>query len=206
MVEKMLTLKEAFRTVLRARYPSRPALADEVESAHYFYPPYDGSVRPIEEVQAARDACDVLKDAIANQSVRLHGRRLNCERPDDINPTEITRAGISIFDNVLDVWQPTTRVSQFRQLPNYLNVHCYAADIAALIGAAEPSPRANGAKRQPRAVAQEAIKACFPEQGGDVDLPDGPFLKRIFGWLEKERPAFASISNRTVLRAAGRAK
>jgi hypothetical protein len=57
------------------------------------------------------------------------------------------------------------------------------------------APYANNTKRKPRAVAQEAIKACFPEQGGDVDLPDGPFLKRVFGWLETERPAFASMSS-----------
>jgi hypothetical protein len=63
MAEKMLTQTESFRTVLRARYPSRPALADEVENADYFRPPLDGSKRPVEEVQAVRDALDVLKDA-----------------------------------------------------------------------------------------------------------------------------------------------
>jgi hypothetical protein len=138
MAERMLTLTEAFRTILRASYPSRPALADEVDGRDYFRPPLDGSKRPVEEVQAVSDALDILKDAIANQSVRLHGRLdLAGERPADIYPTEITRAGISVFDNVLDVWQPTTRVSRFRQLPIYLNVHCYAADIMALIAPAD---------------------------------------------------------------------
>jgi hypothetical protein len=89
------------------------------------------------------------------------------------------------------------------------DLNTWASKISAkkpAIETAAPAPCADGGKRKLRAVAQEAIKACFPEQGGDVDLPDGPFLKRIFGWLEKERPAFASMSNRTVLRAAGRAK
>jgi hypothetical protein len=104
MAEKMLTLTEAFQAVLRARYPSRPALADEVQSVDYFRPPFDGSIRPIEEVQAAHDACDMLRDAIANQSVRLFGR-LNGELPDDINPTEIDRRGIGIFKNDLEVYE-----------------------------------------------------------------------------------------------------
>jgi hypothetical protein len=139
MPEKMLTVIESFRTILRARYPSRPALADEIQDWGYFHSARRcfcrlGWIDP--EVEAAADALAGLKNAIASQSVRLHGRRPDDINPTDINPTEITRDGIWIFDNVLDVWQPTTRVSQFQQLPIYLNVHCYAADIEALIGTA----------------------------------------------------------------------
>jgi hypothetical protein len=198
MTEKMLTLTQAFRTVLRALYPSRPALADEVEGADYFYPPFDGSIRPIEEVQAARVACDVLKDAIANQSVRLHGR-LNGERPDDINPTEITRAGILIFDNVLDVWQPSTRVSQFRQLPNYLNVHCYAADIEALIG------RHSNSALTSLEAAERGVRACYPD-GVPRDVVNAVLCRNVGDWVKVNLPNMPTISDSTIKRAAGRKK
>jgi hypothetical protein len=154
-MEKKLLLIESFRTVLRARYPSRPALADEVEGPDYFRPPLDGSERPVEEVQAVRDALDELKDEIANQSVRLCGRLETSERPADIDPTEIRREGISIFKNELDVWQPSTGTRPFRQLPNYLNVHCYAADIEALIGRRSALTLLEAAER--------GVKACYPD-------------------------------------------
>jgi hypothetical protein len=202
MTEKKLTLTESFRTVLRASYPSRPALADEIQSPRYFHSARRCHclLRRIEpEAQAADEAMATLKDGIMSGSVRLRGR-LNDTLPDDIEAMEIAWSGVHVFDNTLDVYD------RGRTLRTYRHVHCYAAEIAALIGVAEQPPRANGTKRGPRAVAQEAIKACFPEQGGDVDLPDGPFLKQVFGWLENKRPAFASMSNRTVLRAAGRVK
>ena len=202
MAEKMLTLTEAFQTVLRARYPSRPALADEVESADYFRPPFDGTERPIEEVQAANDALDVLKDAIANQSVRLHGRLdLNGERPADINPTEIRRQGISVFDNVLDVWQPTTRVSQFRQLPIYLNVHCYAADIDTLIG---DKSSCGGAALLPIEACKVGLKACYPPDGVvPASVVNKIMFKTIGAWMKQNFPDMP-CSTSTMLRAANR--
>jgi hypothetical protein len=134
-MKMVVLLIEAFRAVLRAHYPSRPALADEIQDAEWFRPPFDGSVRPPEEVQAARDACAALRDAIAGQQVRLRGRREDRDYSEDIDPTDIARSNdIWIFQNALDRWQQTTQVSQYRQLPKYLNVHCYAEDIAAMIG------------------------------------------------------------------------
>jgi hypothetical protein len=130
MAEKMLPLVEAFRTILRARYSSRPALADEVHGYDFFRP--DEPAHPVEEVQAALAATEALKDAIASQSVRLRGW-LNGAQPADIDPTEIIRNGIGIFENILEVWQPSTRSTPFRMLRTYRNVHCYAADVGALV-------------------------------------------------------------------------
>jgi hypothetical protein len=137
MAEKMITLTESFRVVLRSMHSQRPGLADEIQSNDYFRSPFDkGTGRRVDpEVQAADDALAVLRDAIVGQSVRLHGR-FEGNPPADIDPTEIARTGIFVFENALDVWQPTTKVSSFRQLRIYLNVHCYAAEIDALIGAA----------------------------------------------------------------------
>jgi hypothetical protein len=136
---KMIPLIEAFRRVLRARYPARLALADEIESFRWFWKPFDGSIRPPEEVQAAADACDVLRDAIASQSVRLLGR-LNGARADDIHATEIDRRGIGIFTNDLEVYEPRTEHTDFKVLPRkYTHVHCYAEDIEALIGLPAPA-------------------------------------------------------------------
>jgi hypothetical protein len=140
MTEKKITLAESFRTILRAGYPSRPALADEIQSPRYFHSALwcHCRLRRIEpEAQAADEAMATLKDGITSGSVRLRGRRRDRDWAADIDPTEIRGSGIFVFDNALDVWQSTTRVSEFRKLPIYLNVHCYAADIEALIGGAE---------------------------------------------------------------------
>jgi hypothetical protein len=196
VAEKKLKLIEAFRTVLRARYPSRPALADEVENADYFRPPFDGD-RGV-EVQAVADALDVLRDAIVKQSVRLHGR-LDGERPADIDPSEITRTGILVFDNALDVWQPTTRVSQFRQLPIYLNVHCYAADIEALIGGCSDSVLTSFE------AAERGVKACYPDSVPH-DVVNAVLCRNVGAWVKTNLPNMAAISDSTIKRAAGRKK
>jgi hypothetical protein len=140
---RLIPLTEAFRAVVRAWYPARPTLADEIQNEDYFRSPFDKSTgwRLNPEVQIADFAYAELKDAIINQQVRLRGRRETKDDAEDIDPTEIKRSGIFIFTNAVDRWQPTTRVSKYRQLPIYLNVHCYADEIAALIGpTVAPSP------------------------------------------------------------------
>jgi hypothetical protein len=135
---KMIPLIESFRSILRVWNPARPALADEIQNEYYFWSPFDNSTgwRLNPEVQIADFAAAELRDGIIGQKVRLRGRRENKDDAEDIDPTEITRTGILIFANAVDRWQPTTRVSQFKQLPIYLNVHCYADEIEALIAEA----------------------------------------------------------------------
>jgi hypothetical protein len=165
---RLIPLTEAFRAVVRAWYPARPALADEIQNEDYFRSPFDKSMgwRLNPEVQIADFAYAELKDAIINQQVRLRGRRETKDDAEDIDPTEIKRTGILIFNNAVDRWQPTTRVSQFKQLPIYLNVHCYADEIAALIGTpTAPSPGVTKDKQPPvtpNDAARMRVEACRP--------------------------------------------
>ena len=168
---RLIPLTEAFRAVLRAWYPARPALADEIQNEDYFRSPFDKSTgwRLDPEVQIADFVCEELRDAIMKQQVRLRGRRQNKDDVEDIDPTEIKRTGILIFTNAVDRWQSTTRVSQFKQLPIYLNVHCYADDITALIGATV-APPAVVTKVKPVISPDEACQALI-QAYKDSDRP-----------------------------------
>jgi hypothetical protein len=133
MAEKMITLTEAFRVLLRAGYPQRPALADEIQSYRYFHSaPFDKETgRRIDpEAQAADEALAKLKDAVISESVRLRAR-LGDNTPNDIEPMEVVWNGVHVFDNTLEVYE------RGRTLRTYRNVHCYAAEIDALISPAQ---------------------------------------------------------------------
>ena len=94
------------------------------------------------------------------------------------------------------------------QIPLALRAHSLWEDIEALIGAAEPAPSANGAKRPPvkRGAAVEAINACFPNGVPDeVEMPDGPLCAVLSPWLKTNYPALP-MHDKTILRAVGRVK
>ncbi|TYL87801.1 hypothetical protein [Bradyrhizobium cytisi] len=56
-------------------------------------------------------------------------------------------------------------------------------------------------------AAEEAIKACFPMGVPDVlEMPNGAVAAKLSAWLKAHRPAAAKMSDKTILRAAGRAK
>lgn len=56
-------------------------------------------------------------------------------------------------------------------------------------------------------AAQEAIKACFPDGVPDIiEMPNGAVAAKLEAWLKMHRPAVAKMSDKTLLRAAGRAK
>jgi hypothetical protein len=202
VAEKTITMTEAFRVVLRAGYPQRPALADEIRDIHYFHQPFDKTTgRRIDpEVQAADDALAVLKEAVNKQSIRLRAW-LGDNPPADIEPMEVAWNGVHVFDGTIEVYG-----ERGRTLRTYRNVHCYAAEIAAIVAGATPCVSAAPRKRGPKlAAAQDAIKACYPEKVPDVaEVPNGPFCTEIFRWLKTNRPA-VRMDNKTVLRAAGRA-
>jgi hypothetical protein len=80
------------------------------------------------------------------------------------------------------------------------------AAAQASISETQPAAPAKRMSAKQRA-AHEAIKACFPEDlPNDSDLPNKLFLKQVAKWLTDNRKAFAGMSNRTILRVAGRAK
>ena len=119
---KLLTLEKSFRAVLRAHYPQAPHLADRV-TLHAMRASFAEPRSPAE--QAAHEAYDMLKEAIIDRKIRMHGC-LAGQLCGDISPAEITIPGrIDVFGNTLHVRQGRT----------YHDVSCAADDIAALIGA-----------------------------------------------------------------------
>jgi hypothetical protein len=136
---RLIPLTEAFRAVVRAWYPVRPALADEIQSVRYFHSAWcHCRLRRLNpEVQIADEAMAALIDGIMSGAVRLRAI-LGDNQPDDIEPMEVAWNGIHVFDNTMEVYGEGGRT-----LRTYRNVRCYAADIAALTGvgaAVEPTP------------------------------------------------------------------
>jgi hypothetical protein len=164
---KMLKLIEAFRIVLRAGYSQRPGLADEIQDIHYFrYSPFDESTgwRLDPEVQAADFAYAELKDAIMSGAIRLRGI-VNGGMPDDIEPMEITRNEIAVFDNKMDVCDGP------RTLRTYRKIHCYAADIDALIGLPIEAAPLGVTKDRPAALSPTEACRALIEAHKDSDRP-----------------------------------
>jgi hypothetical protein len=128
---KLLTLEKSFRAVFRVHYPQDPGLADQVTLHGMQWCARDPATGlPIEEAaRAAHEAYDLLKAAIIDSRVRLHGC-LDGHPCGDISPADITTpARIIIFGNVLEAGPGRT----------YRNVNCYADDIAALIKRLHPA-------------------------------------------------------------------
>jgi hypothetical protein len=117
---RTVTLGDAFRIILRARYSSRPALADEIRSYAWFW--YDASL-PKEEVAVAKEALNALKEGIAQGKIRLRGA-LDLSLPlQNIDPADVRSGELHIFDGTLEVSLNNKVVRTYRQ------VHCYEADL-----------------------------------------------------------------------------
>lgn len=188
MAEKMITLTEAFRVLLRAGYPQRPALADKIQSHLYFhYAPIDKSTgrRVDAEAQAADDALALLRGAIVSQSIRLRGR-LGDNLPADIDPTEVTGNGISVFNNALEVYQPSTNISPFRMLRTYLNVHCYEHEIKSILNIGLPKRVGQRPKADWDAV-ETALRIEIKSRGmiGPDNDPDWQRKADVERWVSK---------------------
>jgi hypothetical protein len=128
MPEKKITLADAFRVVLRAAWPQRPDVADEIRSyPGYFHiapiDPATGKRHP--EAQAAFDAEANLMTAIVGQRVRAVGR-LGSSLMADIDATEITTPGINVFEGTIEIYDRGITLRTYR------NVHCYENEIRAL--------------------------------------------------------------------------
>jgi hypothetical protein len=144
MQEKLIPLVDAFRAILGAMWPKRPALADEIQSILFFhYAPKDRSTgrRLDPEAQAADDALASLRDAVVAQRIRLFGR-LGDGLPHDIHPTEVEWNGIHVFDGTIEVYG-----ERGRTLRTYRHVHCYEHEVKAIL----TTGRSNRVGARPRA-------------------------------------------------------
>jgi hypothetical protein len=70
----IVTPAEAFRLLLRARYPKEPSFADEIISYDWFHPFYSPRLHPLKEGPAAAwRAYDDLREGVKAGSIRLQG-------------------------------------------------------------------------------------------------------------------------------------
>jgi hypothetical protein len=145
---KLLPLPKAFRVILRDGYPPRPALADEIQSRHWFMYVTD---KPTEEVTAAKFASNVIYSAIRDQRLRLKGC-LGRDEPADIDPIEITRGRLDVLDGTLKVYDGAAT------LRTYTHLHCYEDEISDLLGGST----AEHATDQPPAAQIDAAQAEKP--------------------------------------------
>jgi hypothetical protein len=170
---RAVTLADAFRIILRARYSARPALADEIRSYAWFW--YDANL-PKEEVAVAKEALNVLKEGVANGKIRLRGALDLSLPPQDIDPADARSGELHVFpvlprsaligDGRLEVSLNNKVVRTYRQ------VHCYETDLRprakpSAVSRAKPTSDAdfatfarnylaNGGRTTERAFAQAA--------------------------------------------------
>ena len=142
-----VTLLETLRRILRAKYPDRPALADEIKSYAWLY--FDPNRRVVDpyyvdvggerfwrgeeragegredEVKAFNEAHRRLGEFVRQEhgEFRLRGV-LDPRKPlDDIDPADAKVGGIDVFAEELRVFLNGKLVRTYRQ------VHCYEIDV-----------------------------------------------------------------------------
>ena len=137
-------LADAYRFIVRAGYPVRPELADEITSADWFVWP---TTKSSEEIQAAKNARKLLEDGIAKERIRLRGVLNPSLPPQDIDPAEARNGKPDVFGGQL-------AVSRRR----YVEVACYEIDLRRAVKCREAKP--NGmTNRKPLSEAELAIFA-----------------------------------------------
>jgi hypothetical protein len=110
---------DAFRDKLRAIYPARPELADEIEDYLWFF-----HKRGLpEEDAAAREALKELNEEITCGKIRLRGTRNLSLPPEDIVSADARSGKLDVFDGVLEV------LHNGKVVRTYYQVHCYEADL-----------------------------------------------------------------------------
>jgi hypothetical protein len=196
---RLIPLTEAFRAVVRAWYPVRPALADEIQSVRYFHSAWcHCRLRRLNpEVQIADEAMAALIDGIMSGAVRLRAI-LGDNQPDDIEPMEVAWNGIHVFDNTMEVYGEGGRT-----LRTYRNVRCYAADIAALTGvgaATEANKPKRTAVEQARALT--AIMAVYGRIPPQTEIPNKVLEQAVNQHLKSQ--GGLPVKADALQRAAGR--
>ena len=122
---RTVSLEEAFRRILRAIYPDRPALADEIHSYSWDWFPYSTSLTS-DEVIAVNEAFKLLDRGVADGKYRLC--RVLGPALQDIDPPR---------DGKLHVFKGELYVFTANEVVTYRQVRCYVAGL----------PKPNGPKR-----------------------------------------------------------
>lgn len=132
MIDGLLPAIEAFRAILRARYPERVDLL-LIDSYRWLHDrqrmpdgPFGQAIR-IEEDKPAYEALDLIRDGIARGNIRLRGE-LDGAMPADIEISHRQRGDLDVFEAKFTVDDK-----------DYRHVYVYAEDL--------PLPR-DGADQQ----------------------------------------------------------
>jgi hypothetical protein len=152
------TPAEAFRLILRARYPDDPALPDEITSYGWFHRQHNRAEREPEADKAVTQAADAaIKELCKNVrdcSLRLRGILRKDAPPDLIDAAEQQIGDLDVFDALLDC---------DRGARIYSNVHCIKADVDRITGEPQAVPARSG----------------FPGRPSSSQLVDGELDRRI---------------------------
>ena len=129
MTGKLLSLAEAFRTILRSQHPEREDL-HRINSYRWFHDrqemvggPFGDAIRD-EADKPAYEVLELLQSGVAGQKFRLRGS-LSGAVPDDIDPIDASEGELDVFAGALVI----TINDIFRSKRTYTSVHCYADDL-----------------------------------------------------------------------------
>ena len=144
---RTVTLVEAFRRILCAIYPDRPALADEIQS--YAWPLFDPNRRCVDpdfvdvggerfwrgeeragegredEVKAFNEAHRRLGEFVRQEhgKFRLRGALHPSKPLEDIDPADVRDSKLDVFAGRLRVFDGN------KHIKTYYRVHCYETDL-----------------------------------------------------------------------------
>ena len=127
---RTVPLVEAFRRILRAIYPDRPALADEIQSYDWdsFRGPhwwqYETNLNS-DEVIAVNKAFELLDEFVVGQGkIRLRGALNHPSKlPGDIDPADVRGSKLHVFAGKLRVFDGN------KHIKTYYRVHCYETNV-----------------------------------------------------------------------------
>ena len=123
---RTVTLVEAYRRILRAIYPERPALADEIQSYDWDHfggvQWWFGTHLTSDEVIAVNKAFGLLDELV--EGIRLRGAPFSPSEPlGDIDPADVRGSKLDVFAGKLRVFEGN------RHIKTYYRVHCYEIDV-----------------------------------------------------------------------------
>ena len=126
---RTVTLEEAFRRILRALYPDRPALADEIQSynwdfggGHHWWQ-YETNLTS-DEVIAVNKALELLNEFVLEQGkIKLRGAAHPSKPDEDINPADVGGSKLDVFAGKLRIFDGN------KHIKTYYRVYCYETDV-----------------------------------------------------------------------------
>ena len=126
---RAITLVEAFRSILRAIYPDRPALADEIQSydwdsfhGHHWWQ-YETNLTS-DEVIAVNKAFELLDEFVVERGkVRLRGALGPSKPLEVIDPADVKGSKLDVFAGKLRVFDGN------KHIKTYYRVHCCETNV-----------------------------------------------------------------------------